>query len=107
MNILEKLGIIGVLRDSTTEDTVIMDFSSKEHCDQMLSLYDAAPEMLEALIEDVLLNTQYMSNDDIKLILNTEWALSAPFYKIRRDILIIQKATKKSWEEIKEILNED
>ena len=57
-------------------------------------VFAAAPEMLEALIEIANTNYQYYMSGEID------------FEDMENEVKIIEKATNKSWEEIKELINE-
>ena len=108
MNIIEKLGIsaspwkwvddYGEELQDINGDTVIDDGSAGDEYIQTISmnspdaqLIAAAPEILEALIDTVIFHKKYnLYPNGIKIV--------------NKNISIIEKATGKTWEEIKGLL---
>ena len=118
MSIIEKLGItLSPWRIGSGSEKDGLFIVGKNIDDQVISgghnkyekfgvnenndaqLIAVAPEMLEALIDDIGKETEYMSNSDIKSDM-----FKNMYPRLYRKIAIIQKATNKSWEEIKDLL---
>ncbi len=70
------------------------------------NLIAASPEMIEALIEDIMkAERNWLENNDFSFS-PTEQSILEECHRLNKDkISIIQKATGKSWEEIKGLLN--
>ncbi len=62
-----------------------------------------APEMLQALIDDVKHDTKHMSKDDVEFIMQMDKPLGM-HRVIARNIKLIEKATDKTWEEVKALV---
>ena len=98
MNIIEKLGIENVISINSAyyrTDKSTIGHTEMNNTD-IARLWIAAPEMLEALI---MLNE---SVQKIKVTEETEHIYNASMKAFE----VIEKATNKSWEQIKEILND-